>query len=110
MIHVFKVFGLLSIACSAPGTFPSQIYFLIIVVTGFIGSILLCLIRLRFPRFNKKGKQAVSISVFVNMVNFPEWSHINSCKSCTIQFWVKVNCGKGPSTNEITHIGGSAKR
>ena len=72
MIHIFKVFGLLSIACSAPGTFPSQIYFLIIVVTGFIGSILLCLIRLRFPRFNKKGKQAVSISAFVNMVNFPE--------------------------------------
>lgn len=49
--------GILSMACCAPAPFPTQIYFLVIVVTGFIGSIVLSCLHLRFVTFNKLGKQ-----------------------------------------------------
>ena len=55
----FQLFGILSIACSAPAPFPTQIYFLIVVIIGFIGTLSLSVIHLRWPIFNKVGKQAV---------------------------------------------------
>ena len=58
---MFQFFGILTIACCAPAPFATQVYFLIVVVTSFIGTNLLCLTRLRFPYFNKIGKQAVSL-------------------------------------------------
>ena len=47
-------------ACCAPAPFATQIYFMIVIVLGFIGTFLLALGHLRFPTFNKIAKQGVS--------------------------------------------------
>ena len=46
-------------ACCAPAPFATQIYFMIVIVFGFIGTLGLILLRLRWRNFNKMGKQAV---------------------------------------------------
>lgn len=54
------VLGLLAICCTGSATFPTQIYFLIITIIVFLGSLTLSLLHLYFTDFNNQGIVAVS--------------------------------------------------
>ena len=53
------VLGLLAICCTGAATFPTQIYFLVITIIVFLGSLALSLLHLYFVEFNNQGKIAV---------------------------------------------------